>query len=565
MSITAPSVQLDEVLTTREFQNSVYISPEEKLTVRSPAISKSKSQLTFQVRMPAPQAILENCPRLELALKFEYANSTDGGQPVTNAPEVFRDGVMEFDGNNATYSDNCYGLMREGLPFTTKCIKTLSVTQNGATQTFRPSETFKSYLQCNTTRKFAERNMVAPWNSYKRSYAHNEQRLNNGPKNYLVQNKEEGMQQQIFQNQWIGEEVYNATPADNKHTMAGNTTKVFTFLEPLWFGTYGGIVKSDIFPSWSQESSKSPSLLHQDSTSIDMALTDSWEKLVQPLICKGGSSMLVKSVTIVAANLIMDFWSPPPRYVASALSMTASYACSGKCLRYEIDAANNVLEMAPRVTEDFKIGNCSFPQMPNVFCFRMLASAQHKVNKITHVGAEIPLARESFLDKNPTIVDLRLQINTSSNCWPQVGNLGLDGMNQIINLRYSAKELYRYFLKNTNYNESIYTYEEWFNGGCMVLLTPQDMNGVLSSPSIQGLVTMTASVKVYNCLKYGIYVGNGQPRPAAQASFMGEKLEKFTLAVTGYYSNNYCTFDAKSAVLGQQTMSASFGAGLRLS
>ena len=456
--------------------------------------------------------------------------------------------------------------MREGLPFTTKCIKTLSCTQNGATQTFRPSETFKSYLQANTTRKFAERNMVAPWNSYIRSYAHNEMRLNNGPKNYLVQNREEGMQQQIFQNQWIGEEVYNATAAQNKHTLTGNTSKVFTFLEPLWFGTYGGIVKSDLFPSWSQEGSKSPSLLHQDSTSIDMALVDGWEKLVQPLVCKAGSSMRVKSVEIVAANLIMDFWSPPPRYVSSALSMTASYACSGKSLRYEIDASNNVLEMLPRTVADFKIGNCSFPQMPNVFCFRMLASYQHKVNKITHVGDDIPLARESFLDKNPTIVDLRLQINTSSNCWPQVGNLGLTQGNQIINLRYSAKELYRYFLKNTNYNESIYTYEEWFNGGCMVLLTPQDMNGVLNSPSIQGLVTMTASVQVYNCLKYGIYVGNGQPRPHAQAPFMtDQKMEKFTLAVTGFYSNSYCTFDAKSAVLGQQSMSASFGAGLRLS
>ena len=34
MSIAAPSVQLDEILSTREFSNSVWVSPEEKLVVR---------------------------------------------------------------------------------------------------------------------------------------------------------------------------------------------------------------------------------------------------------------------------------------------------------------------------------------------------------------------------------------------------------------------------------------------------------------------------------------------------------------------------------------------------
>ena len=90
MSIAAPAVLLDEVLTTQEFANSVYIAPEEKLTVRSAAISKSKSQLTFQVRQPAPQAILENCPRLELVLRYEFESDNAG---AFTAPTLYRDEV----------------------------------------------------------------------------------------------------------------------------------------------------------------------------------------------------------------------------------------------------------------------------------------------------------------------------------------------------------------------------------------------------------------------------------------------------------------------------------------
>ena len=154
MSIAAPNVQLDEILSTVEFNNSVYIAAEEKLRVRSTAISKSQSQLTFLVRQPAPQAILENCPRLELALRFKY-EAIGGGDIGVNARSHVK----------RTAADTCYGCMPEGFPFIAKCVKTLSCTQNGATTTYRPSAGFKEYLQACTNREFMEKNGT-PWNDY---------------------------------------------------------------------------------------------------------------------------------------------------------------------------------------------------------------------------------------------------------------------------------------------------------------------------------------------------------------------------------------------------------------
>jgi hypothetical protein len=290
---------------------------------------------------------------------------------------------------------------------------------------------------------------------------------------------------------------------------------------------------------------------------------------MSPLIGNSTVALKVFDVEIMEANMIFDFWSPPPRYVASALSMTASYAASLKTLRYEINVSggggggvNDT--MAVREKRDFKIGNCSFPQMPNVFCFEVQPSYQHKLAKIGATAADQAICRASKLDSRPAIVDLRLQINTSSNCWPQVGNVDTTQAN-IHNFRFSARELYKYYLKNTSYDESIYDFESWFKHGCTVLLTPQDLNGVLNSPSIQGLCTMSATVSVYNTLPYEIYVGNGSPdQHGVAAMATDQQCEKFICCVIGHYSNQYMTFDAKAAQVGSQNMSASFGAGLRL-
>ena len=549
MSIAAPSVQLDEILSTREFSNSVWVSPEEKLVVRSAAISKSNSQLTFQIRQPAPQAILENCPKLELVLEFELAKSAaDGAAGAAldaNQPIVTDAGA-----------DNCYGAMPEGFPFQTRCVKTLSCTQNGATTTYRPSETFKAYLQANTTRRFMERNGVAPWNDYHKQYVIIDSAYEGNPKRHTVCSRAEGIQHEIFRRQFKGE-------ADASYTIAGNKMRVFYYSEPLFWGVYNGIGKSDSFPMWSGEFAKSPSLLHQDSTSIDMALIDGWEKNMCPMIAATTQALMVKSCKIVEANMVFEFWSPPPRYVASALSMSASYACSLKTLRYEIDSSFGDY-LAPRASGLFKISNSSFPSMPNCFMFKVMPDYQHKLNKIGAAQGDKIDCHASKMDSCPAIVDMRLQINTSSNCFPQVGNVDTSQAN-VHNFRFSARQLYKYYLKNTSYDESLYDFESWFNNGCTVILTSADLNGVLNSPSIMGLCSVTAQITVYNTLPYEIYVGNGQPPgQATKAMATDQKLEKFVCAIVGYYSNSYLTFDSKSAQVGQQQMSASFGAGLRL-
>ena len=555
MSITAPNVALDEILSTVEFSNSVYIAGEEKLRVRSAAISKSQSQLTFLVRQPAPQAILENCPRIELALRFKYEQIGTGDIATPNhRPSVSR-----------AAADTSYGCMPEGFPFFAKCVKTCSVTQNGATQTFRPSQTFKDYLQACTTREFMERNGT-PWNDYQDQKVVQGDDFAANIKAFKVISRSESMQHEAFREQFMGED------ADVFTTAANGITKTFYYQEPLYFGVYGGIRKNGQFPEWCSSGNISPSLLHQDSTSVDLALEDQWAKLMAPLIGQQNGSLRLKSVEIVEANLVMDFWSPPPRFTASALSMTSSYQCALKSLRYAIDPVGNNTELTAMGSGansygDFRLNNASFPQMPNAFIFKMQKSYQHALNKVgSHVGDQ-KICRESKMDGCPMIYALQLQINTSSNCWPSAGNADPTQGN-CHQFRFSALELYKYYKKNTSYTNCIYDFESW-KKNATVILTPQDLNGILNSPSIQGLCTVTCTVSVLNTLSYPVYVGTGSPSQSV-SRFCGnagaaQELEKFELAIVGHYSSSYLTVDAKSAVLGEQTLSASFGASLRLS
>jgi len=555
MSISAPNVQLDEVLSTVEFSNSVYIAGEEKLRVRSAAISKSQSQLTFLVRQPAPQAILENCPRLELALRYKYEKIAGGNIEAAHRSHVKR-----------AAADTCYGCMPEGFPFMAKCVKTASCTQNGATTTYRPSATFKDYLQACTNRSFMERNGT-PWNDYQdqKVVAGNDFAAN--VKNVKVISRSESMQHDMFREQAMGED------SKEWEMLEDGITRTFYYQEPLYFGVYGGIRKNGSFPEWCSSRNISPSLLHQDSTSLDLALVDNWPKLMAPLIGQENGALKLKSVEILEANIVMDFWSPPPRFTASALSMTSSYQCALKTLRYTIDPVNNVTQLAKygdgaTSYGDFKIGNCSFPQMPNAFIWKMQKSYQHALNKVGSDPRDQAVCRASKMDVCPMIYGLVLQINTSSNCWPSSGSDAPTQAN-CHNFRFSALELYKYYKKNTSYTDCLYDFESW-KKNCTVILTPQDLNGILQSPSIQGLCTVSCTVSVLNTMNYKCYVGNGSPPAANDHHFCdadgnNQPLEKFEMALCAHYSNQYLTFDAKSAVLGSQTLSASFGSGLRLS
>ena len=69
----APAVLTDPILTTREAQPVVLISSEEILTVRTPAYSKSRSDLSFLVRQPSGSAICSSYVELLLTLRFTFA------------------------------------------------------------------------------------------------------------------------------------------------------------------------------------------------------------------------------------------------------------------------------------------------------------------------------------------------------------------------------------------------------------------------------------------------------------------------------------------------------------
>ena len=172
------------------------------------------------------------------------------------------------------------------------------------------------------------------------------------------------------------------------------------------------------------------------------------------------------------------------------------------------------------------------------------------------------------------IVQLDLIINTSPDVVPSHGtNSYTDG--QIINLRYNARQLYELYLKNcASVERAIYTFDQWFYGGCVVILSPQDMNGILPSQHIRGNISVQGRITAVNTLGYSAYIGasaassdttNNLAGTNATAWFDTYPLEKFRAQITGVYSNCYVALDAKSGLVGENILSEQFGNSLRLS
>ena len=170
------------------------------------------------------------------------------------------------------------------------------------------------------------------------------------------------------------------------------------------------------------------------------------------------------------------------------------------------------------------------------------------------------------------IVQLDLIINTSPDVVPSHGSS--DYAANITHLRYNSRQLYEMYLKNcASVERAIYSYDEWFNGGCVVILSPQDMNGILPSQHIRGNVSIQGTITAVNTLGYAAYVGTGSPPQFANnanwtnnvAWFEQVNLEKFRAQIVGVYSNCYLALDAKSGLVGENVLSEQFGNSLRLS
>ena len=137
-----------------------------------------------------------------------------------------------------------------------------------------------------------------------------------------------------------------------------------------------------------------------------------------------------------------------------------------------------------------------------------------------------------------------------------------------INVSYNAKQLYKMYLKNcASVERANYTFKQWFQSGCTVLISPQDMNGILPSQHIRGNISIQGKVYAYNTMGYCVVVGQtGAAGNAAggDAFPTGKPLEKYDAQITALYSNCYLALDAKSGIVGENVLSEQFGNSLRL-
>ena len=136
--------------------------------------------------------------------------------------------------------------------------------------------------------------------------------------------------------------------------------------------------------------------------------------------------------------------------------------------------------------------------------------------------------------------------------------------------------MYEFYKKNTSYTSCLYTFDEWCDGGCVVILTPDDLNGILPSPNIRGNLSIQGTVHARNVLGYKVHVGDTEPLENTignQGQLGGSrdgwiqdiKVEKYVCQVVGIYSNSYIALDAKSGLVGEWVGSEQMGASLRLS
>ena len=577
----APVILTSEELATREARNVVMVSSEEILPRKIPAYVSTPSEISFMFRQPSASAILINKPYIELELQFHVTGGAEAN--VTFNP--------------AGVSAN--GRLMEGLPFLTKCVRTSVVSINGATQTYRNSEYFTSYLRTQMSRA-AMKKINVPFNEMNEGVAtmggnaqHFQYRRMLGPS--------DSQQMHGFLRQYSKEGIASQLSAAVGGGVANTTKKLppVTIREPLFMGVFGGLAGNDSFPLWSCEQNKSPSLLHVQQCTINFNMLDNWAQNLCGLLkgSQGNQSLQISGVTINKANLCCTYVQPPPKYIASALASNVTYA-SYKMLRFEttrhsqsndhiMKPVNCMIQAANHAAVvEWTLDAVSFQYMPSTFLIEIAPDYNTKSKFVEADNfdptaniasfAQNEILRRSKEDRRMGIVQLDLIINTSPDVVPSKGKSDFTDGN-IINLRYNARQLYELYLKNSaSVERAIYTFDEWFYGGCVVILSPQDMNGILPSQHIRGNISIQGTIYGVNTLGYSAFIGSGQPTAAAAGNNLAngtnatafiddEVQEKFRAQITGVYSNCYLALDAKSGLVGENILSEQFGNSLRLS
>ena len=569
---TAPVVLTSEELATREARNVVMISSEEILPRKIAAYTTSKSEISFMFRQPSASAILINKPFIELELQFIVGSPTGANYSIQNV---------------ISNHPSCFGRQMEGLPFLSKCVRTTVVSINGATQTYRNSEYMTPYLRTQVSRE-AMKKIGTPFNDFQTLYSpvlHAYDDRRNGTLGGLTQSDSE--QADLFDMAMSAEKSTNYVI---NNVNGDSATFRMTFREPLFMGVFGGLAGNDSFPLWSCEQNKSPSLLHVQQCTINFNLLDNWEQNLFGLIQNSHDHELeIKNVSIANAHLCCTYVQPPPKYIASALASNVTYA-TYKMLRFEstINSHNSTqLDSAQVDANAFRnsvtwtLNAVSFPYMPSCFLIEIAPDYNTKCKRVLNAASGTVATRSiiaSKEDKRMGIVQLDLIINTSPDVVPSLGGTGDFTNDKLIHLRYNSRQLYEMYLKNcASVERAPYTYKQWFYSGCTVILSPQDMNGILPSQHIRGNVSIQGSVTAVNTLGYSVYIGSGQPGNP-QTNAVGNALadnskwvahnvpmEKYRMQIIGVYSNCYLALDAKSGLVGENVLSEQFGNSLRLS
>ena len=563
----APVILTSEELATREARNVVMVSSEEILPRRIPAYVQTESEISFMFRQPSASAILINKPFIELELQFKVSKKT--GTDIQLG--------LQRNANSAT------GRVMEGLPFLCKCVRTSVVSINGATQTYRNSEYLTSYIRSQVSRD-AMRKINKPFNSM------DEGLLTSATGSYAAEHKTYSKSDSEQAREFITELTKCGTAPVDAADAAEITLPPVTIREPLFMSVFGGLQGNDSFPLWSCEQNKSPSLLHVQQCTINFNLLDNWvQNLCGLYACSNNAQGLITGVEINKAHLCCTYVQPPPKYIASALASNVTYA-SYKMLRFESTKTNAPLEgghaiLGPvnsLVTDcndnplvcEWTLEAVSFQYMPSTFIIEIAPDYNCKCNLVNAANAnlsKVEAKKRSMEDRRMGIVEIDFIINTSPDVAPSHGTSDF-GAN-ITHLRYNSRQLYEMYLKNcASVERAVYTYDEWFYGGCVVLMSPQDMNGILPSQHIRGNVSIQGTIKAVNTLGYGVYVGGASPPVSLgdfanekQAWYQGVKFEKYRAQITGVYSNCYIALDAKSGLVGENVLSEQFGNSLRLS
>ena len=614
----APAVLTDPILTTREAQPVVLVTSEEILTVRTPAYSKSQSDLSFLVRQPSGSAICSSYVELILTLKFILRQRNNGEtQPMgLNVVRTTFTGThntinlrykqentaagtdLEGDGSNAQKlagirkNASDYGFMPELLPIQNKCVRNAVLTINGSSQSMRMNEFGKEYNLLHLDRPYANK-IGGGINDYckQKIYRTDSATFGNnvisgqfGPPGVISQgepnsayngfggtyadNRQRQMQVDEWKERVLQDKRFNKVEVEN-------ALSKWQIREPLFIGPFSAFQGADAFPAWSCEGQKSPGLLHVHSLQLQLAMEDNWWRSIWLQTCAMSPGLThtgeVAGVEIESAELQTKWYMPPPRLVSAALTQTVSYA-TYDVLRFianfqRSDSNTGLVHDGQNCS--FKLNAVSFPYMPSLFVFSIKPHYGFATAFIGNQQTRTSMIDAMKGDKRMAIHTIDLVINTSSAGIPHKGGSNTDAENFV--KRLNARELYKMTLENcANMTKFPYTFEEWYRHCGFVAISPAQLSGTLNSPNVRGTVVLSGTIHGRNMMGFPCNVTNNSINLDNNIAANGvvypndTELPRYQCFISGFYSNRSLVLDAKSGIVNENTFSSSFQQSLRL-